>query len=577
MNNNMASCEVFESFSGLGLSTRGKTSCRLENFRVLADGSLEKREGIRQLASLPEPVRGVYSFFDGDEEVILAVCGNCLYQISRDGEILSSPCFSTSEGEVGSFVHGGRLYFLDGTEAYRYEGKGCAIRVHGYTPLYGKNWCTYRTDDHFLNEPINCFSPHIRIHFLVVSSTKLLSIGFCVESVDWVMANGVMIDPSKYSLTEAKNHVSFTESIYTSEMEISVTISESLYRDADFCSCRSAAVYEGFANSRAFFYGGKKNGQFFVSKRLDPKEAERDQALFSDSCGLYFPKGESLSVGSGQPITAVHRMLDRMLIFFPSSLWASEPLNEVEGDGILFSPICGHLGCSSSQAVVMTGASSPISVAHSGVYLWEIDPDLLSECVVRCISKEMLPVLEGRFFANAGICHHRKRGELWFYDADGGDGRILLYSLDRKTWYCYSGVLADRLFAFDGGVGFVKGDKLCIFDEDLCTDRFFDGEEKISALFESGWLDFDGAGTDKRLEALVLTADLSVGELSASLFDGKLLGEEKIFEADAVASGIYERRVPTGRFRAAKLRLCACGPMRERIYRVELLAQKGKK
>ncbi len=577
MNNNTVSREVFEGFSGLGQSACGKTSCRLDNFRVLADGSLEKREGIRQLASLKGDVRGVCSVFENGEDVILAVVGNSLYRIGRDGKILSAACLSTESGEIGFFTYGGSLYLMDGAEIYRYAGKGVAKKVQGYTPLYGKNWSTYTTEDHFINEPINCFSPHIRLHFQVVESTKELHIGFKVEGVDWVMVDGVMMDPSRYSLDSAKDSVEFPVLVYASEIEVSLTLPESKYQDDEFDSCRSAAVYENFEASRVFFYGGRASAKFFVSKKVDTKALVKDRELFSNSCGLYFPKDKSFSLENGQPITAIHRLFDRMLLFFPSSLWASEPLDEVARDEILFSPICGHLGCSASHAVVMTGASSPISVARSGIYLWKIDPDLLDECITRCISDELIPFLEDSFFTGAGICHHRRRGELWFYDPSGKDGRLFLYSLDRKMWYCYSSISVDRMFTFGGGVGFTKGGAVCIFDEELSVDRLADGESRIEAVFESGWLDFGGADADKRLESILLTAELLGGELSASLHDGELLAEEGFFGTDPISSWIYERRAPTGRYRAAKLRLSACGPIRERIYRAELLAQKGKK
>ena len=97
MNNNTVARELFEGFSGLGLSSaRGKGAHRLDNFRVLADGSLEKREGIRQIAALPADIRGIYGFVDGVDEVVLAVSSNNLYRISAEGEqVTFAPCFET--------------------------------------------------------------------------------------------------------------------------------------------------------------------------------------------------------------------------------------------------------------------------------------------------------------------------------------------------------------------------------------------------------------------------------------------------------------------------------------------------
>ncbi|MBO4979959.1 MAG: hypothetical protein J6D16_06090 [Clostridia bacterium] len=575
MNNNTACREVFDGFSGLGLSSRGKTSCRLDNFRVLADGSLEKREGIRHLASLPRAVRGICSFPEGGEDVILAVAGNTLYRIRKNGETLSTSCFVTEEGEVGSFWFGGRLYFLDGKSIYRYEGNGVAVEVHGYTPLYGKNWSTFTTEDHTVNEPLNTLSPYVRLHFRVIDSVRQIEIGFGVKEIDWILADGVKINSSRYQLTNGKNAILFSELIYASEIEVSATVSTDGYTDSTPSSCRRAAVYEDFENSRVFFFGGQDSTQFFATEPRSAAVLARDRALYPLSCGLYVPLGRGCSLEGGEPITAICRCQDRMLLFFPSSLWASEVMDEAAGESILFSPVCSHLGCSANGAAVMTGTSAPITVSRGGVYRLRIDPDLLEECESTRLSDAVEPFFSGASLADVSVCYHHRRGELWF--AAKGADNILLYAPERKAWYCYGGIFVERLFAFGDGVGFSSGSEVFVFDEALCVDMLSDGAHLIEAVFESGWLDFDDTGAEKRAEGLVITAALSGGELMLSLSDGTPLGEEKISGKHPVPFGIYDCRLPTGRFRATRLTIRALGPMRERIYRAELLAQKGKK
>lgn len=225
----------------------------------------------------------------------------------------------------------------------------------------------------------------------------------------------------------------------------------------------------------------------------------------------------------------------------------------------------------------MTGAASPISVTLGGVYHWKIDPDFLDECITKCLSDGILSQFDESFFENAEVCYHRRRSELWFHDRSRRDGELFLYDLDREMWYCYSGVSVERLFVYNGGVGFFEGGKICLFDEALATDSYVDKECEIKAVFESGYLDFGGVETDKRLENAVLVAELCGGGLSVCVNDGRVLSLVKLSEADAAAPTIYEPRMPTGRFRMAKLTLCADGPFRQRIYRAELFAQKGKK
>jgi hypothetical protein len=262
-----------------------------------------------------------------------------------------------------------------------------------------------------------------------------------------------------------------------------------------------------------------------------------------------------------------------MLLFFPSSLWASEVMDEVAGQDILFSPVCHQIGCSARGATVMTGTAAPITVSRGGVYRLRVDPDLLEECESTRLSDAVEPFFSGG--SDVSVCYHHRRGELWF--AARGADRILLYDPERKAWYCYSGVRVGQLFACGDTVGFSSGGELLVFDDALTLDRLADGDHPIEAVFESGWLDFGDASADKRAESLVITASLTDGELELSLGDGALLGQERISGKQPVPAGVYDCRLPTGRFRAARLTLRALGQARERIYRAELLAQKGRK
>ncbi|MBQ7380611.1 MAG: hypothetical protein IJW69_00850 [Clostridia bacterium] len=581
MNNNTVARELFEGFSGLGLSSaRGKGAHRLDNFRVLADGSLEKREGIRQIAALPADIRGIYGFVDGVDEVVLAVSSNNLYRISAEGEqVTFAPCFETESGEVSFFEYEGILYLLDGAQVYRYEG-GCeAVKVCGYTPMYGVNWVPHSNAENNPNQPneaINLFSPYVRIHYVTSGYADRLFVGLEIKQIRWVRGDEGLLTSGEYSLSEDKNTVIFSGRRYDSEVEICIALADRYWRDSDFISTRAAAVYEAFDKSRVFFYGGNNPSALYISVPLNGEARKSDRELFPESCGLYFPKTKEVVWGGGQPITAVGRIYDRMTVFFPSSLWVTERLEEVEGQGVQLVPICHHMGCVPKHAAVMTGAASPISVTYDGIYRWRIDADLLDECTATKISGEVRALLGESFLENAEICHRRGRAELWFRDRSRVDGQILIYHLERGVWYSYSGLEADLMFAFGGGIGLVRGGRVFLFDESLSEDRFADGEREIKAVYESGWLEFDGVGAEKRLAGATLIAALDGGGLSVTLEDGEPLAEVELSEHDAVAPDIYEPRMPSCRFRTARLTLVADGAARQRIYRAELLAQKGK-
>jgi hypothetical protein len=291
---------------------------------------------------------------------------------------------------------------------------------------------------------------------------------------------------------------------------------------------------------------------------------------------LYFPKDQSLRFGNGQTVTAVSRLYDRMMVFFSASLWVSEPMEDAEDGKPAFSPLCEHMGCPSPHAFFMTGTASPITVAHGNVYKWYIDSEFIKECTATPIAAPIHPLLDNSFFKHAEVCYHRRRSELWFRDKSHPDSRIFIYHLDKGIWYSFSGLAMDRMFSFDGGVGFTKDGHIYLLDEKCAVDVLEDGEHAITATYQSGHLDFGALNLSKNLTNILLAADIPGGGLSVSLSDGMTIGEAILDGKPTHAPNIYELRMPSGRFRAASLSLVCGGDQRHRIYRAELYAQKGK-
>ena len=579
MNNNHMLREALSGFgSGLSLSSpHGGTFCSIDNFRVLTDGSLQKREGVKLIAQLPDTVRGICSYVDADTQILLAAAGNSLYRICpADGQVSGNACFSTDEGKVGFFTHKGRLYIMEGTALWRYEG-GCSVsRAYGYTPLYGLNWDPRYSYVNPINQQINYLCPRIRIHFVLNDPLTSAYVGLDICSVDWITVDDRPLDKSLYYVSDDGKSIDFYQELLGHYMEVCVTLKSEYYQNTDFVTSRSAAIYENFDRSRALFYGGNDGSRLFISHLPTPEEAENDRLTFSDSCGLYFPKDQSLRFGNGQSVTAAGRLYDRMMVFFTSSLWVSEPMEEAEDKTPYFSPLCEHMGCPSPHAFFMTGSASPITVAHGDIYKWRIDSEFIEECSSVPISAAIRPLLDKSFFQNAEVCYHRCRSELWFRDSSQSESRILIYRLDSGIWYSYSGLSIDGMFEFGGGVGYTKGGYVYLFDESLAVDVLTDGEHPITASFESGHLDFGDLHTDKHLTDILLSADIEDGELSVSVSDGNPLFEASLSTKPTHAPDVYELRAPTCRFRAASLRLTASGGTRQRIYRAELFAQKGK-
>ena len=63
-----------------------KSSYELRNFRLLSDGSMQRREGFLPLAVLPSAVRGVFSTVRQGRTEVYVVAGSEVYALEKAGE-----------------------------------------------------------------------------------------------------------------------------------------------------------------------------------------------------------------------------------------------------------------------------------------------------------------------------------------------------------------------------------------------------------------------------------------------------------------------------------------------------------
>ncbi len=576
MNTSFSVTERLDGFSGADLSTPcGKDYCRLENFRVLADGSIQKREGSYIIASLPGEIRGIRSFHDGGEEVLLAVSSDRLYRIDMLGGVTSSAVFETTVGKINFLPYRDKLYLLDGKRIYRYDGGANAVAVEGYTPLYGKGWSCEYGHNTPVYEPVNLLWRCVRLEYDIGAEIESIYIGIRVKSVVHLFADGTWLDDIGFTLSEDGCELYFTEINYFGILELTVVPDDMYYGALDITSAMLGAVYDDFDHSRILLYGGRDSSCVFVSKPLSEDMRKQDAERFPLSEGLYFPPEGAMNFGGGQTLTAVTRLYDRILLMFSTSLWASEPMLDTRSGFPRFSPICGHIGCSSYGGTVITGAASPLVVAASGIWRLRFDSYFEKECVAECLSSGIFGELSASFLSHARICYHRRLGELWFYDPTSIDGRVWIYQIERGQWQCFILPIRGDLFEYGGEVGFCRDGDIFLLDEALVCDGD-DGE--IVARFDGSLLGLSEPDACKSLERITLLAEIAGGELSLSLADGGKLVETWLLPTDEapIGSFVHLFRVSTARFYTARPAIVAKGGGRQRIYALEFKGKKGK-
>ena len=564
--------EEVTAFGGLDASSPhggGHIAYDMKNFKILADGSLVKRDGFSILTTLSDNIRGLYVLHETAGDFILAVAGARLYRISvADGTYESAEVLTTVSGRACFFNYGGELYLLDGAEVYRYAGGLLLEECLGYIPLYGKDWVAIRSDN-VVNEPINLLSRKIRYTCSHTSSFNMAYLGLKISSIDKVLHNGVVLDSSRYYLSDTRKSVSFTSSFSSSsKLELCVTLDDSYWHDALLRSCTYVAQYDSVSNPRVFLYGGEEGSTLYLSRPVDRESLSESLAMDESSTSLYFPKDKAVSFDKRQTITAMGRAGNRMMICTANETWITGDLNELEAgeeSKLTVGSLSQTVGCHSQGGMAVIEGDTPVTISAGGIYRWDIDLNMERGCTSKRISDGIAAHVGDGFFSGAKVCYMRAEDELWFFLPDDADGRVFIYNCGNKLWYSYVGVHASHLLDMGGRVGFADGADICLFDSARTTDLCSFGEREIVGVFESRRMDFGDNEAKKRAVRLYVEADAAGGELTVGLHDGGLL-DEVAFAGTGEGTVCYSSRVSTSRFRRLSVTLRATGAERQRIY-----------
>ncbi len=560
---------VFENFRGMDASAPyDKGGCvRLENFRVKRDGSLEKREGFRHIATLPAAVRAAYPYRDGGEEVLLVVAGSYLCRIRKsDGAMQASSVFITSEGKALFFESEGVLYILDNESFYRYEGGVDVTAGDPYIPLIGEGWPTGTPEISAPRDELNLLSR--RGLYTYFSGTSNLNGGFLrlyfdrpVLAVEHLYVGGEVCDPSNYSLSADRTYIQMKKSYYSYFKEIRAYVI--LSDEAPALSASRCFSYDIMTLSVRFLYGGADPSAIYRLKKVS--DAETSALPYRTAFPLYVPPSEAYSL-EDRRVTALLRMGKRILAF--SDYDISVTKNEYFGGKLDFFPITGEVGCTAGAAMLLDD-DNVLTVAKDGVYKVTPDIELKEGCRLRLLSSPVKEALGDRFYEGATLLALREEGELWFADPSGR-GEVFLLRPEEGIWTVFCGIRADILLELFGDIAFVDGVFVGLFDKSAKADHAAYGVIPIEGRVQTACFDFGSPASDKRLSGFLALADLDGGEMEVRIADDGYLGEFTLSQGSPAFSHLYETDLRSGRFRLASLRLTATGEARTRIWRAQI-------
>ena len=252
----------------------------IKNFRILPDGSLEKRCGYSRVLSLPDSIRAVWSGNVDVEVSLFLLAGDTVYLADPNaGEPYAVLTVSTMAGSACFFQVEGRLYLIDGQDVYSVSRGGGAL-VEGYVPLYGRDWLH---TGGLVYEPVNQLSEYIRITYLLSeSSASSVTTGIAAQSVISLTIDGVP-KTSGYSLNGKTLNLGTTCPL-GSVIEVCLKIGGGYGERGELSACSGAAVWR---EGQQRLLLGATTARAFRSRYVGVQDLAKSRAHVPP-CGLYF-------------------------------------------------------------------------------------------------------------------------------------------------------------------------------------------------------------------------------------------------------------------------------------------------
>ena len=565
--------EGFDGIDGYAAHSGGASVSDMVNFRILEDGSVEKRCGYRKIGEFPEAPAAFWCGRVFDNLYLYAWLKNYTYRYDFSAGTVSrvgAPIGDHDLSKPKFLFFGGNLYLsiIDGI--YHIAHNGFMSDMSGYAPLVGKDWTNDLVGE--INEPLNILNRRARFTYTVSDTPSIFfRVLYPVKTIDSVKVNGIELDSSMYYFDSLYNSVNISKLEARDKVEIAVTydLADSSQLASLFASDH-IEVFGGMSNSRIFAWSDAAGSMVYSTGYISPSQDAANGQVYTTPSkkSLYFPEGYEFKVGNGDSvIKAIARHYDRLLFFTEKGVWMAD--NETCAlEPIPAMNINSSRGCSVTGGVAIAG-NDPISVGQNRILRWTSDTDELNECNAYCISEPISHLLPEGFFANAKVTALNSRPEVWFYDPTDTEGTVWIYQWEKKVWYRFGGILADHIFEAEGQICFIRDKYLYRFDESAIYD--YDDTTEISyikARLESGYIEL-GSERSRRLKGISIRGEqLDRTELTLSP-DG-LAESVYSFSESTGEHKLLQKRMSSGRFRQMKLKIESNYKERTRIHGISL-------
>ena len=537
---NAYASESADSFCGIdrtGLVGKLCEASDIHNFRILPDGSIEKREGYELIAALGAPISAITPS-PYDSATVYAAAGEYVYSVSMaSGHTECLGRIPSSTDGADFFTLQGSIYLATGHDIFVIDVCGNILRAEGYVPLLGSHW---GEDGGEIFEPLNLLSRRVRISYLLDGEAYRLYTGLTAQSLDALYVNG---EPTRGGSVDGKYILLPAAFPAGTRVNVCMTLpSQSEIGEAEqLRSCPHAYTCHYGKARDVLCFGGTEKQRIFRSRSISADSAAASIIAYPDSMPIYFPAGTCIDSAVSGGVRAVCGESDCFVIF------GEQDAHRVTESFEQRIPQTG--GCPGKTAVIYNGSCVFAATSRGIISLG------LRSGGGELISAPLGDIADDDFISRASLIYDQKRNELHISDPLDGEGRQLVYNTARKSWSIFDGIGAQKFFVLSNRIGFVADSGIFAFSPHRTTDITLGGDENIiRAEYVSRFSVLGRPDELKRLRRMRLACS-GDGEVTVSVLDPSgLIGSLVCTPDEDTDLHLYDKPLCSGR--ACHVRLC---------------------
>ncbi len=542
-----------------GFLKKGDAASEIRNFRILPDGSLEKRNGWASLKLFSSPIRGFWQGCINNESYVFLVAQNTVYRILENNDTLVVGSLSTSLGKVHFRRYRNRLYLFDGSSIRIFKPSQNTFAVaRGYVPLFGENW--HPTNMGFTNEPANLLNRNLRIHYLNSTGTRTFKLPFYSESIDSIRVNNRVT--TDYSFTTGSDQFTLSSANPGDIVEIAITVCYSDAMEQQLHGATESFLHRDGTHEKLLLYGAPEGYRVFCSSEITDLMLNFCSVYYDDCDPLYFKYNQILLIGDADhPVTAMTSNFDRILAFHTDGTHSIQ----IENDTIYSYPVLSNIGCSTKGAAIQIGNDSIVANERGicRLHATSSDPDSFS---ITNLSEALGKKRSQEISQNVILFWDNASQELWVRNInERTEGLVWVFNAVLNEWYCFDDIFATFFAVYNGQILFDRGAMLCVFDETTHADN----GTPFTAYYQSGYLNFESVHSPKRSLRATVTAQTNRTGMALTLETER---NSHIFHLEGgshLAPEFFDVRLSPGRFRFLRYRISTTGSNAFHVYEAD--------